>query len=291
VLTYCIMTNHFHILVEIPPKDELPDFSEDEVFLRHCSMLYSSQKLGEIRWQLSHFRETGNLEGVDELKQSVLGRMHDLSKFMKTLKQRFTQWFNRKNARRGTLWEDRFKSVIVQSGHACRTMAAYIDLNPIRANMVKNPEDYRWCGYAEAVSGGKKARQGLREALVEYESTHDAMNARKRLGSYEVVLATYRKHLYIDGGEKVSRYRRGFSEKRVKQVLENGGKLSQSEMLYCRVRYFVDGGVIGSKSFVDDQFEMARERFGEKRKSGARRMRQIIPEFFVLRDLQRRRFG
>jgi len=210
---------------------------------------------------------------------------------MKTLKQRFTQWFNRKNARRGTLWEDRFKSVIVQSGHACRTMATYIDLNPIRANMVKNPEDYRWCGYAEAVSGGKKARQGLREALVEYESTHDAMNARKRLGSYEVVLATYRKHLYIDGGEKVSRYRRGFSEKRVKQVLENGGKLSQSEMLYCRVRYFVDGGVIGSKSFVDDQFEMARERFGEKRKSGARRMRQIIPEFFVLRDLQRRRFG
>jgi len=36
---------------------------------------------------------------------------------------------------------------------------------------------------------------------------------------------------------------------------------------------------------------MARERFGEKRKSGARRMRQIIPEFFALRDLQRRRFG
>jgi hypothetical protein len=44
-------------------------------------------------------------------------------------------------------------------------------------------------------------------------------------------------------------------------------------MLLCRVRYFTDGAVIGSKAFVNEAFANARERFGEKRKDGARRMR------------------
>ena len=50
--------------------------------------------------------------------------------------QRFTQWFNGTHKRTGTLWEDRFKSVIVEDGIAAKTMAAYIDLNPMRAGMV-----------------------------------------------------------------------------------------------------------------------------------------------------------
>jgi hypothetical protein len=44
-------------------------------------------------------------------------------------------------------------------------------------------------------------------------------------------------------------------------------------MLLCRVRYFTDGAVIGSKAFVNEAFTSARERFGTKRKDGARRMR------------------
>jgi len=44
-------------------------------------------------------------------------------------------------------------------------------------------------------------------------------------------------------------------------------------MLRCRVRYFTDGAVIGSKAFVNEVFTSARERFSGKRKDGARRMR------------------
>jgi hypothetical protein len=52
----------------------------------------------------------------------------------------------------GTLWEGRFKSVLVEgTGQTLSTMAAYIDLNPVRAGIVKDPADYRWSGYAEAV--------------------------------------------------------------------------------------------------------------------------------------------
>ncbi len=50
-------------------------------------------------------------------------------------------------------------------------------------------------------------------------------------------------------------------------------ELKMAKMLRCRVRYFTDGVVIGSKEFVNEAFAGARERFSENRKDGARRMR------------------
>ena len=93
---------------------------------------------------------------------------------MKTLLQRFTRWSNRTYERSGTLWDERYKSVIVESGIAARTMAAYIDLNPVRAGMVKYPAEYRWSSYGEAMGGGakgngKKAREGLVRASLSHE--------------------------------------------------------------------------------------------------------------------------
>jgi hypothetical protein len=49
--------------------------------------------------------------------------------------------------------------------------------------------------------------------------------------------------------------------------------LELAVMLHCRVRYFTDGAVIGSKAFVNEAFAAARERFTERRKDGARRMK------------------
>jgi hypothetical protein len=56
------------------------------------------------------------------------------------------------------------------AGVAAKTIAAYIDLNPVRAGMVKDPADYRWSSYGEAIGGGAKgsgrtARAGLVRAL------------------------------------------------------------------------------------------------------------------------------
>ena len=81
---------------------------------------------------------------------------------MKTIKQRFSVWFNRTHKRYGTLWADRFKSVLVEGfGNPLQIMAAYIDLNPVRAGIVEDPKDYRFCGYAEAVAGEEMAKLGL----------------------------------------------------------------------------------------------------------------------------------
>jgi hypothetical protein len=52
---------------------------------------------------------------------------------MKGLLIRFTHWCNRTHDRTGTLWEERFRSAIVESSSAARTMAASTDPNPARA--------------------------------------------------------------------------------------------------------------------------------------------------------------
>ena len=54
---------------------------------------------------------------------------------------------------------------------------------------------------------------------------------------------------------------------------EKVGEIPLGKLLRCRIRYFSDGAVIGSRSFVDEAFMKSRERFGPKRKTGARRLK------------------
>ncbi len=166
-ITFCIMGNHFHLLVEVPQPDENPlRDAPDSVFLDHLEILYSKKTVEMIATQLEDYRDSGMHSQAEALRERFLSRMRDLSIFMRELKQRFTQWHNKRAKRKGPLWQDRFKSVVVQNSEsALRTIAAYIDLNPVRAKLVADPKDYRWSGYAEAVAGKQMAREGLK-ALV-----------------------------------------------------------------------------------------------------------------------------
>jgi REP element-mobilizing transposase RayT len=168
VLTYSIMSNHFHVLVRVPEKDRAVSDAE---LLRRFKVLYPKP----TRYQTASFArlESALREGTEDavsVRAQLLARMHDLSEFMKTLKQRFSIWYNRNHDNRlGTLWMDRFKSVLVEGeGNPLQTMAAYIDLNPVRAGLVEDPKDYRWCGYAEAVAGNLKAQRGLEMVWATY---------------------------------------------------------------------------------------------------------------------------
>ena len=161
IVTYCIVSNHFHILVEVPQRPvQLPP---GEVLFGLLERGYSKGFAQNVRQRLELLPE----DERQALRESFFARMWDVSTFMKLLKQRFTQWFNKQQGRKGTLWEERFKSVRVDgAGEALAMMAAYIDLNPVRAGLVDDPKDYRWCGYAEAVAGERAARQGLRTVIT-----------------------------------------------------------------------------------------------------------------------------
>jgi putative transposase len=249
-------------LVEVPEVDEL----DDAALFERIGAFYPRARAAEILQEFARARayaaESGNGEWLDGLRGKYVSRMGDLSVFAKELKEGFSKWYNRRVNRRGTLWEERFKSVLVEdSDHAISTMAAYIDLNPVRAGIVEDPRDYRFCGYAEAVAGGAAARAGLGEVL--HLAGQDA-NWRK-------VAAKYRMYLFSSGAATGTKA--GFDPEHVRRVLDEGGELGRHDLLRCRVRYFSDGVALGSRLFVEEVFEHNRELFGERRKSGARKLR------------------
>ena len=197
--------------------------------------------------------------------------MFEISEFFKALKQRFSQYYNTREGRNGPLWEQRFKSVLVEgSEDALLTMAAYIDLNPVRAGLVKDPKDYRWSSYGAAMGGAKEAREGLRRLLQIVEGGGRA--------SWGNTQRAYRQRLYVQGRQKGldpegRPIRQGFTPQQVEKVIADGGKLPLHDLLRCRVRYFTDGLALGSQDFVNRVFARYRGHFGPKRETGARAMR------------------
>jgi Transposase IS200 like len=312
VVSYCLMDNHLHLLVEVPPRPE--GGLSDEALLERLRAIYGEAQVAEVAAELAGARQkVRNGLAHERLMTRIHGRftyrMHDLSQFMKTLMQRFTQWFNRTHERSGNLWEDVFKSVIVEDGVAARTVAAYIDLNPVRAGMVQDPADYRWSSYGEAVGGGprghgRKARAGLVRAL----RAHRGVGADAALWAKDVS-REYRKLLLAGAVERTAESI-GRDRKRVEKTLRKGirkedqaaglapaapadpaGGMVADALLRRRVRYFTDGVVIGSRMFVNEVFEASRERFGAKRKDGARKPRGSAAAaagvWWSLRDLRK----
>jgi putative transposase len=66
---------------------------------------------------------------------------------MQVIGRRYTQYFNRKYGRIGTMWNERYKAILLDDERYCYNCLRYVDLNPFAAHMVSAPEDYRWCSY------------------------------------------------------------------------------------------------------------------------------------------------
>ena len=71
-----------------------------------------------------------------------------IGKTLQSLGRRYVQYFNWTQRRTGTLWEGRYKSTPIDSESYLLTCYRYIELNPVRANMVAHPRDYPWSSYA-----------------------------------------------------------------------------------------------------------------------------------------------
>ncbi|MBD3868800.1 MAG: transposase [Acidobacteria bacterium] len=74
-----------------------------------------------------------------------------ISLFMMRLAGRYTWHKNTRRGRRGTLWDGRFRSNPVQSDRYLQTCCRYVEMNPVRANIVDHPSRYRWSSFRERI--------------------------------------------------------------------------------------------------------------------------------------------
>lgn len=291
IVTYAILSNHFHLLLAVPQRPTL--MPNDEELLVKIEALSGTAGSGLTRQRLEQWRRDGQHQAAEALRQRYLARMWDLSAFMKLLKQRFTQGYNREHGRKGTLWEERFKSVLVEgAGETLATMAAYIDLNAVRAGLTHDSKEYRWCGYGAAMGADAKALDGLREVVAALQGV--SLEQAKELKAEEV-RANYRVWLYEQGEENEGLdqagrpLRKGFAREQVAEVVAQKGRVSRGQYLRLRVRYFTDGAVLGSRQYVNEVFAALRSRFGPRRRDGARRMKGLeAPSLYTLRNLRLR---
>jgi putative transposase len=275
VLTYTILSNHFHVLVQVPEKN-VPD--DAELLRRYERMYpkptkYQSARLKVIKEQL----KSGGPE-ADDWRQGQLKLMGDVSAYMKLVKQRFSIWFNRSHRRFGTLWSERFKSVLVESGRALRTMSAYIDLNCVRARLVDDPKDYRFCGYAEALGGDKAAQSGLSVVMEN--------------SNWKETQALYRQMLFAIAAE-AREQGASVSAEALAKVMQDEGRLPLATVLRCRVRYFSDGAVLGSRAFVEKQLAVYRVHTGLREQAVPHLLPKITDwgDLAALRGLRKAVFG
>ena len=262
VLTYTVLDNHFHLLIEVPRR---VDISDEELIAR-LRLIYRSCVVDAINRELMACRDEEDACGAERLRKQYLYRMYDLSEFMKTLKQRFAIWYNVTHNRKGHLWDDRFKSVLVEGGRgrssALWVVAQYIELNAVRAGIVTDASAYRWCGFAAAIAGVDGARMGISRVVG---------------GQNGVWLAVCRV------------YGRGLIQKVAQGDFLEGGGDAGGVLSRCRVRYFVDGVVLGSAAFVEHMFAVRRHLFCSSRKTAARKMRGgVWSGLCTVRDFRKR---
>jgi putative transposase len=276
IVTYQILSNHFHVLVRVPKKTEISDV---ELLRRYRLLHPQPTHYQTARLEVIEARLAANGPEAVAWRSRMSALMGDVSQYMKLLKQRFSIWFNKTHQRFGTLWSERFKSVLVEGEReVLRTMAAYIDLNCVRAGLVEDPKDYRFGGYAEAVAGNPVAREGLKSFC-----------GGEKWGETQ---STYRKILFGSGASPRAKGG-GISIEAFERVMVEGGKLALADILRCRIRYFTNGAVLGSRAFVETQLSAYRIRTGRREGMGPRRLSAMAEwgDLAVLRKVRQPALG
>jgi REP element-mobilizing transposase RayT len=240
LLTFCLMDNHFHLLIRVPERVEI----DDKELLLRLKTLYRENEYREILDEYRRGEKDKTGAALIAFRKRYLRRMYDLSQFMSTLKQRFSIWYNHRNERNGPLWDGRFRSVLVQSSpdemgtRALSTMAAYIELNPVRAELVDDPADYAWCGYGRAAAGDKRFLDGI---CYIFERSRGLVRGRKqafKLYQRLVLCAA------MGNGD-------GYADARL-DAMERSGRLpSPGALIRAKHDALTRGWIFGGKDFVE----------------------------------------
>ena len=235
MLGFCIMGNHFHLLVRMETGQ---DKSHEEIRKRF-KVYYGEDEKRELS---------------EDLIPALREKWCSLSEFVREIKQGFSRFYNRRHHRKGFFWSERFKSVIVDNGETLVNCLAYIDLNPIRAGIAKKPEEYRWCslGY-HALTHNRDKFLSLDFGLKGF-----AFKGTK------VRLAHYRRFVCEKGGLIKE------EEDRPEDLERN----SVDRFRY-RTRYFTDSGIIGSKEFVSRFYQAFKGNFSSRHEKRPKRIQGL----------------
>ena len=222
VYGFCIMGNHYHLIIEFLKPGKL-----SAKFLKEKALAFYPKSEAHI--------DLWNPDKWEKFEK----RLFDVSEFMRSLNRAFTNWYNVKYHYRGPFWADRFKSTILHGKQALQECMLYVDLNPVRASLVEHPEDYVGSSCHLRLIGKDKwlvninmliRGENRKEALKYYRQLlYERGSLTQRPGKNQITREIYREM-------KKSDYRpRGVYQK--------------------KLNYFVNGVMIGSKIQIEEKIQ------------------------------------
>ena len=154
ILTVALMDNHFHLYLLVKERENL---TEEQVIDR-LRRVWPDKKMRP--WLKRYDKSSADARRL--LLKEQTDRMYDLPAYMRVVKQSFSTWFNRNYGFKGTLWEGRYCSMVVQQvQESLLRVAMYIDLNPVRAGVQETAAACAFTGVTEALRGNEELAAGI----------------------------------------------------------------------------------------------------------------------------------
>ena len=230
-----LMGNHFHLVVYAPGPDELPPL---EVIVKRHNNYYKAMK------KASKFKPRNPVISFDNQAQceAVALKMIDISRFMSAYQRRFTCVFNDTRNRTGQFWGSRFKSTILEKINALAACVIYVELNPVRAGLKKDPADYSFTTWGRYCRNG---RHLFYDNFVKHMKPNITTGDTSKWTDVEL-FAFFRGEL-----ARIVTAESGASSEEIYVARD---KARQKESMHVRflqrTRHFTDGVILGSKMFI-----------------------------------------
>ena len=254
---FCIMSNHFHILATCMER-EANSASIKELYHRYSLLYPKNPGPPEGTFDETYQFIPDEDGGIRRLRK----RLGSVSSFIQELKQQFSRWYNKKYNRTGYLWGGRFKGIAVSKGEAQLVCSAYIDLNPVRASIVQQPEEYRWCSLGLRIRTPGRARKFLSPLSIlptggEVRVREDGRRIETLPWLAPLILPkkafdhfyTYREFVYSSGAIEVTK-KSNIWPKLLQELNEYHDQLGVSDRIRYRLRNFSEGIAFGNFGLI-----------------------------------------
>lgn len=220
-----IMGSHYHAVIQFEAYRVL----SPEELRERALLLYPHSEEAIDEWPKAKW---------DRLQE----RLFDVSEFMRNLHSSFGRFYNKTYGRLGRFWAERFKSTLLENSQAMLDAMLYVELNAVRAGLVERPEE--WKG-----SSLYLREAGQDDWLMPLSSLFEKTKKR--------ALMEYRSLVYYRGAVPSKPGQVAISQRIIKEEEARG--FTVSGVYSKRLRYFVDGVVLGSEDFVRQQIRKLRE--------------------------------
>lgn len=178
ICAYAIMSNHYHLVLFVN-EAQIQSWSDNEVVARWQTLFPNDAKslslytAAEVEFKIKLWRQ----------------RLMDISWFMRCLNEPIARFSNKEDEKKGRFWEGRFKSQALLDEGAILTAMAYVDLNPIRANIANTPEESDFTSIQERIKtlmmhlSKKSIKSDLKKASIKLPQPKDLMSFSSKLKS------------------------------------------------------------------------------------------------------------